>query len=87
MSIVPGRVIILQTMDGSPSAKAGMGAGDEILAINNIALGRSSPINWSSFFRKPGKGAALDIRHPGNTRVFGSSVRRTHRYADRGSRF
>lgn len=71
VSIVPGRVIILQTMDGSPSAKAGMGAGDEILAINNIPLGSLEPdqlVELLSEARQ--KAAALDVRHPGNTRVF-----------------
>ena len=38
VSILPGRVIILQTMPGSPSQKAGLAPGDEILAINNIPL-------------------------------------------------
>src|SRR3984893_4263696 len=43
VSIVPGRVTILQAIDGSPSAKAGLGAGDEILAINGIALSQLEP--------------------------------------------
>jgi carboxyl-terminal processing protease len=71
VSIVPGRVIILQTMEGSPSAKAGMGAGDEILAINNIPLGSLEPeqlVELLSEARQ--KAAALDIRHPGNARIF-----------------
>jgi hypothetical protein len=38
VSILPVRVIILQTMPGSPSQKAGLAPGDEILAINNIPL-------------------------------------------------
>src|SRR5579862_5670452 len=32
VSLVPGRVTILETVDGSPSAKSGLSAGDEILA-------------------------------------------------------
>ncbi len=71
VSIVPGRVIILQTMDGSPAAKSGMGAGDEILAINNIPLGSLEPdqlVELLSEARQ--KAAALDIRHPGNARIF-----------------
>ena len=43
VSVLPGRVIVLQAMTGTPSAKAGLSAGDEILAINGIALARSSP--------------------------------------------
>lgn len=40
VSLLPGRVIVLQTMPGSPSAKAGISAGDEILAINNYPIAR-----------------------------------------------
>ena len=38
VSIVPGRVIILQTQPGSPSQRAGLAPGDEILGVNNIPL-------------------------------------------------
>jgi carboxyl-terminal processing protease len=71
VSIVPGRVIVLQTMDGSPAAKSGLSAGDEILAINNIALAPLEPeqlVELLSYARQ--KAAALDVRHPGNIRVF-----------------
>jgi carboxyl-terminal processing protease len=71
VSIVPGRVIVLQAMDGSPSAKAGLSAGDEILAINNIALAPLEPeqlVELLTAARQ--KAAALDIRHPGNARTF-----------------
>jgi carboxyl-terminal processing protease len=40
VSLMPGRVIVLQTVPGSPSAKAGLAPGDEILAINGIRLDR-----------------------------------------------
>src|SRR5574340_434219 len=40
VSILPGRVIVLQAMAGTPSAKAGLQPGDEIVAVNNIALAR-----------------------------------------------
>src|SRR5258706_10705829 len=43
VSIVPGRVIILQAIEGSPSAKSGWIAGDGILAINNVPLGQLAP--------------------------------------------
>ena len=38
VSVLPGRVIVLQTLPGTPSAKSGIQPGDEILAINNIRL-------------------------------------------------
>lgn len=40
VSVLPGRVIVLQTMEGTPSAKSGLTAGDEILAINGYELAR-----------------------------------------------
>lgn len=40
VSVLPGRVLFLQTMPGSPSQRAGLAPGDEIIAINNIALNR-----------------------------------------------
>jgi carboxyl-terminal processing protease len=39
VSVLPGRVIILQTTNGSPSQKAGLQPGDEIVAINGYVLG------------------------------------------------
>ena len=40
VSLLPGRVIVLQTLPGTPSAKAGLAPGDEILAINGYIIGR-----------------------------------------------
>jgi carboxyl-terminal processing protease len=40
VSVLPGRVIVLQTLPGTPSAKSGMGPGDEILAVNGYQLSR-----------------------------------------------
>jgi carboxyl-terminal processing protease len=40
VSIGPGRVIILQTVPGSPSARAGLSAGDEIVDVNGYWVGR-----------------------------------------------
>lgn len=38
VSVLPGRVIVLQALDGAPGARAGIAAGDEIIAINNYRL-------------------------------------------------
>lgn len=43
VSVLPGQVILLQTLPGTPSAKAGLSAGDEILAVNGIALANLAP--------------------------------------------
>ena len=40
VSVMPGRVIVLQTQMGSPSQRSGLSPGDEILGINNIPLAR-----------------------------------------------
>ena len=42
VSVLPGRVIVLQAMPGTPSARAGLSPGDEIVAVNNVALSRLS---------------------------------------------
>jgi len=40
VSILPGRLVVLQTTPGTPSAKSGIAPGDEILAVNGYALDR-----------------------------------------------
>src|ERR1700693_2921305 len=40
VSILPGRIIVLQTVPGTPSAKAGLAPGDEILGINGYSVAR-----------------------------------------------
>lgn len=71
VSVVPGRVTILQTMEGSPSAKSGLSAGDEILAINNIPLAPLVPEQLVQLLSQARQQAAvLDVRKPGNARPF-----------------
>src|SRR5579863_756394 len=71
VSIVPGRVTILQTMEGSPSAKSGLSAGDQILAINNIPLGALAPEQLMQLLSQARQQAAvLDVHKPGNVRTF-----------------
>src|SRR5579864_55842 len=71
VSIIPGRVTILQTMEGTPSAKSGLSAGDQILAINNIPLGQLVPEQLVQLLSQARQQAAvLDVRKPGNARAF-----------------
>jgi carboxyl-terminal processing protease len=71
VSVIPGRVIILQTLEGGPAAKAGLSAGDEILAINNIPLGQLVPEQLMQLLGQARQQAAqLDVRKPGNARAF-----------------
>jgi carboxyl-terminal processing protease len=70
VSVLPGRVIILQTMPGSPSEKSGLSAGDEILAINNIPLARLEADELIALMTQARQhDAALDVRRPGNARL------------------
>jgi carboxyl-terminal processing protease len=70
VSILPGRVVVLQTLPNTPSEKAGMTPGDEILAVNNYRLDRLEfeqiieLLNESK--QKP---AQLVVRRPGNARL------------------
>lgn len=43
VSVLPGQVIFLQTLPGTPSNKAGIQAGDELMAINNVAIRNLEP--------------------------------------------
>ncbi len=43
VSVLPGQVIFLQTFPGTPSNKAGIQAGDELVAINNVAIRSLDP--------------------------------------------
>jgi len=36
VNLLPGRVMILQSIEGTPAARAGLAGGDEILAVNDI---------------------------------------------------
>ena len=70
VSVLPGRVIVLQTLPGTPSAKSGIAAGDEILAINGYQLSRldmDQLIELLTVSRQ--QPAHLDVRRPGNARL------------------
>jgi carboxyl-terminal processing protease len=66
VSILPGRVIVLQAMPGTPSAKAGLSPGDEVLAINHIELAR---LQFEQLVQLLGEArrqeVTLDVRRPG----------------------
>jgi len=70
VSILPGRVIILQTLPGTPSSRAGLSPGDEILAVNNIALGGLEPEQLIGLLGQARQQKALvHVRRPGNVRI------------------
>jgi carboxyl-terminal processing protease len=69
VSVLPGRVIVLQTLPGTPSAKSGIAPGDEILAVNGYQLSRLDMDQLVQLLtesrRRP---AQLVVRRPGNAR-------------------
>ncbi|HSM80005.1 MAG TPA: S41 family peptidase, partial [Bryobacteraceae bacterium] len=70
VSVLPGRVIVLQALPGTPSAKAGLAPGDEILAINNVALSRldfEQLVQYLGMARQ--RQAQLVVRREGNARL------------------
>jgi carboxyl-terminal processing protease len=70
VSVLPGRVIVLQAMPGTPSAKAGLSPGDEILAINGYVLAR---LEFEQLVQLLGearqKPASILVRRPGNAKL------------------
>src|SRR5271168_4881387 len=71
VSVLPGRVIILQAMEGTASAKAGLAPGDEILAINGYILARlefEQLVQLLTIARQ--QKAELDVLRPGTSGVF-----------------
>jgi carboxyl-terminal processing protease len=69
VSVLPGRVIVLQALPGTPSAKAGLQPGDEIVAVNNVELAR---LEFDQIVGYLGEShqhrAQLIVRRPGNAR-------------------
>ena len=70
VSVLPGRVMVLQTLPNTPSAKSGMAPGDEILAVNNYRLDR---LEFEQIIELLGqskqKPAQLVVRRPGSVRL------------------
>src|SRR6266478_4631102 len=70
VSVLPGRIIVLQTTPGTPSAKSGMSPGDEILAVNGYAIDR---LDLDQIVGLLGQSrqqpAQLFVRRPGTPRV------------------
>jgi len=70
VSLVPGKVVVLQTLPGTPSAKSGLMPGDEILAINNYVIGRLDLEQLSELLSESRQHQAqLDVMRPGSGRI------------------
>ena len=70
VSVLPGRVIILQTLPDTPSARSGLSPGDEILSVNSVRL---AGLNQEQLIGLLGESrqrpAQLEVRKPGNARI------------------
>lgn len=70
VSVIPGRVLVLQTLPDTPAARAGIMPGDEIRGVNNYSLDRLEPeqiIQLMTESRQ--RPVALLVRHPGALRL------------------
>ena len=70
VSLLPGRVIILQTTPGTPSQKAGLSPGDEIVAVNGYIIGRLEIDQIVELLSESRRAQAqLEVRRPGVPRL------------------
>jgi carboxyl-terminal processing protease len=70
VSVLPGRVIILQTMAGTPSAKSGLSAGDEIVGINGYIIAQLDMDQLVALLsQSKQQPARLDVRRPNNAMI------------------
>ncbi len=70
VSIIPGRVIVLQTLAGTPSARAGLSPGDEILAVNGYVIARLDSDQLAELLGESRqRPARLEVRRPGTPRI------------------
>ena len=67
VSLVPGRVIVLQTTPGTPSARSGLAPGDEILAINGYVIAQLDLEQIPQLLEQSRQHQArLDVHRPGS---------------------
>lgn len=70
VSLLPGRVIILQTTPGTPSQKAGLAPGDEILSVNGYIIARLEVDQIAELLGESRQQQAqLEVRRPSDARI------------------
>jgi len=70
VSLLPGRVIVLQTTPGTPSARSGLSPGDEIVAINGYDISRLDLDQLTQLLSQSRQQQAqLIVRRPGIVRM------------------
>lgn len=70
VSLLPGRVIVLQTFPGTPSTKAGLAPGDDIVAVNGYDVSRLDTEQLQQLLGAARQHAVeLFVRRPGTPRI------------------
>ena len=70
VSLLPGRVFILQTTPGTPSQKAGLAPGDEILGVNGYEIARLEIEQIAELLgASRQQQARLDVHRPGSAAI------------------
>lgn len=70
VSLLPGRVIVLQTLPGTPSAKSGLMPGDDILAVNGYIVGQLDTDQITELLSQSRqRQAQLDVRRGDSARI------------------
>ncbi len=70
VSLLPGRVIVLQTLPGTPSAKSGLSPGDEIVGLNGYMIARLDLDQLTELLTQSRQQQAqLDVRRRGVPRI------------------
>jgi carboxyl-terminal processing protease len=70
VSLLPGRIIVLQTTPGTPSAKSGLAPGDEIIGINGYIVGQLDLDQLTELLSQSRqRQAQLEVRRPGSARI------------------
>jgi len=70
VSLLPGRVIVLQALPGTPSAKAGLLPGDEVLPVNGYVISRLDVDQITQLLSQSRQQQAqLDVRHADSSRI------------------
>ncbi len=70
VSLIPGRVIVLQTLPGTPSARSGLSPGDEILAVNGYVIAQLDLDQLAELLSESRqRPARLAVRRAGSTHI------------------
>ena len=69
VSLLPGRVIVLQCLPGAPMARSGISPGDEIVSINGYQIAYLEVEQLVQLLgASRGQPARIDVRRPSNAR-------------------